>query len=77
MTTGWIKLTAQQATDIANLSASNPGNNFITPRLDALGNKWLSAGGLNEPLFAHYAPVLATLSVTQQEEPIWPEETQL
>jgi len=71
--TGWIKLTPTQATAIAALSATNPGNNFVTPTLDVNGDKWIAAALLSESLFAHYAPVLSTLSVTQQQAPEWPQ----
>jgi hypothetical protein len=70
--TGWIKLTSAQAAQIAALSASNPGDNFITPRSDAIGHKWIFGDVLDEPAFSYYASVLSTLTVTQQNEPSWP-----
>lgn len=71
---GFIKLTSDQAAQLADLSGSNPTNDFVTPRADANGDLWLNASILKESsgLFAHYGPLLATLTVTQFNPPAWP-----
>lgn len=62
----WVRLTAQQAANIETLSATNRTNNFIDPVADASGAQWIGADVLTEPLFAHYAPALSTLTPTNE-----------
>jgi hypothetical protein len=74
---GWIKLTAGQAAQLQALTASNPGPSYLLQgTVDAGGDSWLSADCLQEAagIFAHYAPLLSTLTVTQQQSPTWPSE---
>ncbi len=60
----WVKLTNAQAAAIDALSATNTGAHFIVPVLDSKGAKWIGADVLTEPNFAHYAPALVGLSVS-------------
>lgn len=71
---GWIKLTGAQAAALDFISDTNTGENFVAPVADVAGDLWLCADCLDEihGLFARYASVLATLSVTQATAPIWP-----
>lgn len=69
----WIKLTPAQAAELAALSASNPGNDFVTARLDKFGSAWLGSDVLGAAdQFEHYAAFLAGLAPTHYAEPQWP-----
>ncbi len=64
----WIKLTPEQASAIAALSATNPTNNFVVPVADAQGDTWLAADVLTETngLFSHYRELLTELTPTDE-----------
>lgn len=74
MNAGWIKLSAVEAAQLTALSQSNATNNFIIPRADASGELWLSGDCVSEAngVFLHYRSLLLQLTVTQQQEPVWP-----
>lgn len=74
----WIKLTTTQANAIAAASASNTTCNFLTPRTDANGAKWISADVLKDlETFSAYASVISSLTPTHVNPPAWPASANL